>query len=219
VLIDKDEVIRYLRIKGKADPETERLVDECIKECEGKAKPRYFYRICGLSFKESGVLVDGLKLPGQDIKKHLSGCSKAALMAATLGIEMDRLINFYLVKDIGRSLILDACATAMIEAVCDECQEKIREEAENLGFNITDRFSPGYGDLPIEIQSEFIRVLDTARKIGLHCSQNSILIPRKSVTAIIGLNESSRENIEESRCENCNLAESCGFRKDGRCGN
>lgn len=219
MLINKDEVVRYLRIKGKADPETERLVDECIKECEENANPRYFYKIYKLSFNQTGVSADGFELPGQDIKKHLSDCRRAALMAATLGIEIDKLINFYSVKDIGRSLILDACATAMIEAVCDECQEKIRVEAGNSGLNITERFSPGYGDLPIGIQPEFTRVLDTARKIGLHCSQNNILIPRKSVTAIIGLYESSRENEAKSKCENCNLAESCGFRKDGRCGN
>lgn len=218
-MIDKSEVLRYLKIKKQPDPETDRLIDQCIKECEEKAAPKHIYKICELSFNKTGVVAGGFQLPGEDIKNHLSGCSKAVLMAATLGIGIDSLINFYSVRDIGRSIVLDACATALIESVCDECEEIIKLRVEKSDINITTRYSPGYGDLPIEIQQNFINVLDTPRKIGLYCNQNSILIPRKSVTAIIGLGEKTRDfGAGKNGCNNCNLARDCSYRKDGQCG-
>ena len=48
------------------------------------------------------------------------------------------------------------------------------------------RFSPGYGDWPLEQQPEMVRLAES-EKIGVHLSDASMLVPRKSITAIIGL--------------------------------
>ena len=52
---------------------------------------------------------------------------------------------------------------------------------------IRPRFSPGYGDLPIEIQKDIFRALDCPRRIGLTLNENLLMSPTKSVSAIIGI--------------------------------
>ena len=82
------------------------------------------------------------------------------------------------------------------------------------GFFLTTRYSPGYGDLPIGIQRNFIRLLDTVRRIGLNVSDSGIMIPRKSVTAIIGISEAEKKQ-EKLGCKGCNLVKTCRFLRRG----
>ena len=115
------------------------------------------------------------------------------------------------------ALILDSMASTAIEQVCDTAEKEIREKISKDNF-MTWRFSPGYGDLPITIQREFVRVTDAEKRIGLTVNEGGILLPRKSVTAIIGL---SKEPIPKQRrgCAYCNMNKTCQFRKGGtHCG-
>ena len=90
--------------------------------------------------------------------------------------------------------------------------------SENPTHYTTWRFSPGYGDYPIELQSDFLRLLDAPRKIGLCTNNNSILTPTKSVTAVMGLSENPVDRKRRG-CQSCNLAKTCKFRKAGtHCG-
>ena len=57
---------------------------------------------------------------------------------------------------------------------------------------LTDRFSPGYGDFPMESSKDLVGLLDAGRRIGLTVSQSGILIPRKSVTAVLGVSDRPR---------------------------
>lgn len=115
------------------------------------------------------------------------------------------------------ALVLDALSSAMIERYCDECEQIMRERT---GGHFTFRFSPGYGDFPIEVQDAFLRLLSAEKRIGLTATENHILIPRKSVTAVIGIigtgTAADGEPPKKRSCEGCNLRDRCDFR---RCGN
>jgi len=212
--IDKNEVLRYLGYKNNnADKETSHLIDECIAEIVRISKPKYIYRIFDLekASDKINLLKTTLSLNGENINTHLKFSSKCALMAATLGVEADRQISIYSNLNLTKALVMDSCAAAAIESVCDMAQQEIKKIAETMGFNITDRFSPGYGDLSIEIQPEIISVLDSFKKIGLSVTESCILIPRKSVTAFIGLQK--LKNMENKiRCLNCDK-ENCEYRR------
>lgn len=99
-----------------------------------------------------------------------------------------------------------------MEDYLDEWQEELRKEMEREGYYFRPRFSPGYGDFSIAHQGEILRLLDSAKKIGLSMTESSMLIPTKSVTAVIGL---SREDIKCHRkgCEVCGKTD-CAFRRD-----
>ncbi|MBQ2799015.1 MAG: methionine synthase [Ruminiclostridium sp.] len=211
--IDKKEALRYLGINGKPDDNTKTLIDICERELLKSASPKFLFRIFEISdISENGIrLCDcNLILTGKAIARHLTGCKKAVLMCATLGGGADALIRKMQITDMARAVITDALASAFIEQVCDYAEGEIKKSA--IGFSLTDRFSPGYDDLPIELQKDFLLLLDAQKKIGLCATDNMLLTPRKSVTAIIGLSEGKRDSV--SRCDNCNLKASCQYRKD-----
>ena len=139
-------------------------------------------------------------------------------MAVTLGNDIEKKTRLYERINLTRALIIDACATTAVEEVCDIIEEKIRQEAQSKGMNITFRYSPGYGDLSLDIQNDFLRVLEAQKKIGLTVSENNILFPRKSVTAVIGI-VSKETKINKKTCENCSNYKNCSFRREGEtCG-
>ncbi len=214
------EVYRYLGINAtEISAETEALVRECADVLYSSAKPRYTYKIFPL-FNDTLPIIDEseLKLEGEVAGTMLKNSTKCALLAVTLGIETDNLIRRAQVTDMTRAVIYDACATELVECVCDGVQAEIYRIAENDGLAITDRFSPGYGDLSISLQTDICTVLDTARKIGVSPTKDFLLLPTKSVTAFIGIGKAeaiSDTGFKKRLCKDCVMQSSCVYRKNG----
>lgn len=217
--IDKSEVLRYLGHRGQAyDQRLDELIDEAVLTCQAVSRPQHVLRIFDLQVSPAGAspLLAGanLTLPGADIARHLAGASKCALLAATLGVEIEARIRMLEQTDLTASLILDAAATDCIEKHCDEAGELLRDAAGAQGLYPGTRYSPGYGDLPLTLQPQLLRLLDAGRRIGLTCTDHLILLPRKSVTAIIGLFEHPVPSAHRS-CEHCPIQATCRFRRAG----
>ena len=219
---DKSEILRYLGYNGRqADAAVYSLIDECIEEIRSISRMRYTYKVfdvkIGIYKDMSCIMLDGtdVVLTGNDIYEHLRGCRKCAVMAATMGIEVDNLIRTEQRTDMLKALVLDSCATEFTEKLCDKAENEIRAIAESEGKGINFRFSPGYGDLPIDIQRDITGVIDAARKIGLTVTKNSIMIPGKSVTAIIGFTTDYKINKKKQACDTCSMRDNCMFRKGG----
>lgn len=208
--VDFNETVRYLgNSQVNNNPSFETLFSQCEKELLQNINVKYLYK--EISLKDCDLLL------GNDIKNHLKGCQKAVIMCATLGATTDNLIRKYQITDMAKAVLINAMAAVLIEDVMTKLDNIIAEE--NKGYNLTLRFSPGYGDYPINLHDDYLRILDAQRKIGLCVSDSFLLTPVKSVTAIIGL---SKEEIERKRtgCATCKLAQNCEFRKAGsRCDN
>jgi hypothetical protein len=183
----REEALSYMGYRGQAmGPELEARLDEAVARCGSLAKPAAVWREFAIERTEAGLALKGavLVLPGKSIARHLEGCERAVLMAATLGLEIDREIAACSAREPVFGLMLDAVATAMIEERCDALEEEIRENMRGCSF--TTRFSPGYGDLPLELQPQVLAALDAARRIGVTCGPALIMTPMKTVTAILG---------------------------------
>ncbi len=206
--INRSEAIRYLGNSGvEMNPAMESLMNQCEKIILSAAQPKYLYKKINLD--NSGLVI------GNSVKTHLNGCNEGVIICATLGADIDKQIRMSQVTDMAKAVLMDSMASVAIEQVCIKIDDIIANKYKD--YNLTWRFSPGYGDYPIELQETFLRFLDAQRKIGLCTNENSILTPTKSVTAIMGL---SKESIDQKRksCASCNLAKNCKFRKAGsRC--
>lgn len=220
--LDKNEILRYLGHRGQEiDTNTETMIDNCIEEIKKISRYRYVYKIFDIKvgYHDAVSCIDvvgtSLRLEGNDIYEHLRECRKCAVMAVTLGIEVDNSIRIAQGNDMLKAVVMDSCATEFIEKVCDEVEKKIKAEAEVLGKGTNLRFSPGYGDLPIDIQKNLLDVLEANRKIGLTVTNSSLMIPGKSVTAIIGFTENISFKKKKSKCDICSMRENCMFRKGG----
>lgn len=217
--INKAEALRYMGYgRNKPDDVTMQNIIECEKALLDAIKPEYVYRIFNLNRTNDGIEILGtsLVLTGNDVAKHLEGCDKAALLAATVSGGADRLIRSYAAYDMAKSVITDCLASAAVEQVCNEVDKIVREQSEQ-NYQ-TWRFSPGYGDLPLELQGEFLEVLNAGKRIGLSVLENCMMVPTKSVTAIIGL--SDKEISKGKRgCACCNMRDRCAYRIRGdHCG-
>jgi len=243
--IDKKEVLRYLQVSKKLDDEKiNLLIDKTITEIKDLINLRYLYQKFPIKITDQGVKVEGttLILKGKSIRKHLKDSEKIYIMAATLGTQVDRKISYYEKISVTKSMIFDACATAAIEGACDYIEAQIKKEVLAVGNeDISFRYSPGYGDLGIDIQKEILRILNAPRKIGLTASKYNMLLPTKSVTAIIGViakkievekqkellnldSEDDKEDdnieardleFEQRHCKKCLLYQECELRRKG----
>jgi cobalamin-dependent methionine synthase I len=219
--INKEEVLRYLGYKGQdIDENLINTIEECREEIKKLITPRVVYSYKNVKSNDDGVevITTNLILKGKDIKEHLKNSTECVLMAVTLGNEVERQTRLYEKTNLTKALILDACATTAVEEVCDIVENNVKEKAILNGMNITFRYSPGYGDLPLDVQNSFLRTLEAQKKIGLTVSENNLLFPRKSVTAIIGIVNSGIEK-KRKRCKECSNYENCSFRREGEsCG-
>lgn len=170
--VDRREVMGYAGVRGDA-PDIISLLDECISELSGLN--------CKVCYAE--LPQNSLTSLSRGLRKALDGYETAVIFAATVGIAIDRLIARYSLLSPAKALLFQAIGAERIEALCDAFQNDIAKED---GADVGTRFSPGYGDLPLEYQREIFALLDCHRRIGLTLNESLLMSPSKSVTAIFG---------------------------------
>lgn len=184
--IDRSEILRYAGIRGREE-EMEHLLDECLD----KVLERLTYRVCFgeflVTFHKKSVDLSAFRTESESLIAHLSGCGRAILFGATVGVELDRLIARYSAISPTRALLLQAIGTERIEALCDTFEADLRADLQKTGQHLGKRFSPGYGDLSIEVQREIFLTLGLPKRIGLTLNDSLLMSPTKSVTAILGI--------------------------------
>lgn len=207
------EAIRYLGYGNHAvDAQTLALVEDSFKELNRVADKRVVYRIFDVCFQEEGCLSIGkLQINSRNLCKNLKDCSRAVLLAATLGTQVDLLLKRYAVTEMSRAVVLQAVAAALLEEYLDECQEEILKEIEE-DVTLRPRFSPGYGDFDIKNQQMVLRMLNADKTIGLSMTDSYMLTPVKSVTAVIGIS-TKKEICPPQGCELCGK-EDCTYRRN-----
>lgn len=216
--IETEEVYRYLGYKGNTPEETTlNAIDEVTAILQSTNGYRMEHKIFDITATPEGVLLEGttLVLTGKNITQMLAQSKKCILMAVTLGQEVENISRMMQVKDLTKGVILDACASSMVEDLCNQFEAHIKVDIDKDGLHLTDRFSPGYGDLPITIQQTICNVLSTSKTMGLNVTSSGIMIPRKSITAIIGIAETPQE-MRIKGCAYCSLVRECEYRKLGR---
>ncbi len=208
------EILRYLGYKSGQVPvnDVEQRIHGCALKLREVIEPRSVYRKFPLTHLGAEELdIDGLNIQSSQLARNLKGCEAVFLMAATLGVGVDRQIARASALRMSDAVIYQAAAAAYIEACCDEVNDNIRREAGEEGLYCRPRFSPGYGDFLVEHQRDFVRLLDTHRKIGLSVTESCLLVPVKSVTAVIGVSKDPQP-CHRKGCEECGKTD-CAFRR------
>lgn len=182
--VRRAEMLRYARCGDgvgveKEAEQAQRLVDDLIRPAAAAVV---------FDIKRDGekLFVADTELEGKSIKKLLAPCNKCVMMAITVGFELDMKIAALGSSSPALSLLADAAASSAVEDACDACCESIESE---LGVKLTPRFSPGYGDLPMNIQPALLTLTNARRDLGLTVGSGCMLSPIKSVTAIAGIKE------------------------------
>lgn len=221
--INKSEVLRYLGYKGQCiDENLNQKINQCIDETKENIDLKYVYEVYDIKNNTKSHIVEfknsNLKFESKDISELLKDCDKCILMSATLGFNIEKTIRTYSYKNLTKGVIIDACATTSIEEACDIIQDNILQDVSKENKTLTMRYSPGYGDLDIRVNKDILNILNAQRKIGITVTDTGIMIPRKSVVALIGISNKKEES--KRTCENCSNRTNCKFRrKADSCGN
>lgn len=182
---NRREILRYAQCPGCADDATVRIMEECIKECDTFAS--FSYRvsyielpIVSLDTNSGDIDFDLLKIKSRDLAKNLDGCGMAVLFAATVGPGIDRLIRKYSKLDPVRALFMQAIGAERAESLCNgfcsSYPQKLRA-----------RFSPGFGDLPLDIQPRVLQLTNATKNLSVTLDGGCLMSPTKSVTAFAGI--------------------------------
>ena len=135
----------------------------------------------------------GVTFTGKCAEKLFENCSRAALMTVTAGHALDAEINRLSVSDMKNAFALDAAGVAAVECVADEAEETVRLNTA-IGEKLTMRFSPGYGDMPLSLSRAIASATDAQRRTGVTVTEGDMLVPSKSVTAVIGIVDAGKSN-------------------------
>ena len=178
MIVSVQEVARYLRMGGSV-PEgaLAARIEKLLASAESVLRPARIWQ---------RLPVTRIPLPGTTLLRHLEGCSEAYLACGTLGPGLDALQRRVSVKSGADALIVQAIGAAMIERQMDAVEDEIRAELAP-GESLLSRYSPGYGDFPLEAQCPILTLLDTPRKIGVSLTDSLLMVPSKSVSAVIGV--------------------------------
>ncbi len=211
--IDRDEMLRYMGFRGQAlSRENLEVFSRAEELCISAISPKTVVKEYEIDHSTMQLAGTNVILQGQDIARHLAGCNRVYLIAATLGLGLDKLVGRLMREDPVLGVAVDSAAVCAIESVLDDLCENL---AEKCGKKLTSRFSCGYGDFPLEQQPDFIRLLDMNRRLGVYLGAGNIMTPQKSVTAVVGICESSRDfgdNLKcGGKCAECALKD-CAYR-------
>ena len=188
---DEKEILRYALLPSFAPAPEELPLKESLEAARGAAQCRAVW--CRYPLKREGEELDlgFARTTSQGLKRHLDGCDEIILFACTAGAEMDRRITRAKLSSPARALLMHAIGAQQVEGACDRLCGQLAEQFPDR--ELTDRFSPGYGDLPLEMQKDVMAALDCGRTVGITLTDSLLMTPSKSVTAIIGMKERKPE--------------------------
>ena len=194
---DEREILRYAMIPSFAPVPEELPLRESLEAAKGAARCRAVWRRYPLARKGDVLDLGFARTDSGHLRRHLEGCGEILLFACTAGAEMDRRIARAKLQSPAKGLLMHAIGAQQVEGACDKLCRELAEIFPDR--QLTDRYSPGYGDLPLAMQRDVFAALDCERVIGVTLSDSLLMTPSKSVTAIIGMKE--REQGCDSR--NC----------------
>ena len=212
VTIPENEVRRYMGYKGPVDasPETDAMIKKAIAALEKDSSPKYVSKAFPVAVNGYEVRFADVVIESRSLAKNLAGCTECVLFAATAGPFCDMLVKRAAVTSSAYASCCQAAGAAAIEAYCDLINDKIKDEYEAKGLYARPRFSPGYGDLALDHQKDWFRLLDITKNTGIELTDSLLMVPTKSVTAIIGLSPNKLPCIKQG-CEACTMSQTCAF--------
>ena len=187
------EIYRYLRLEGNApDAATSADVERNLKRLEGAISLRHVASLRPVTKEGDSIVFGDFSTTSAVLQKNMKTSEYALLFAMTLGPAVDRLISRLLITSKADAFITDACCTEYLESYANSYCARVAKEAAQQGFIAHPRFSPGFADFGLEFQWPLIRSLQADKKMHIALTQGNMLVPTKTITALMGLD---RRNV------------------------
>ena len=209
-----DEAMRYLGVHSDPDGTVRQQLETLGSELYARITPHHIWVTLPVDHTD-GLRIGSIPLPGKSAATMLADCDRCALLLCTLGANFDLWLRRIQARDMSQAVMMDALGSSYVEAICDAATEEIARRFPNK--HLTDRFSPGYGDLPLSVQPALLEAVG-AMRLGVSLTRWQMMIPCKSVSALIGLADVP-QMARIRGCAHCSMNQTCTLRKAGKsCG-
>lgn len=226
VNISRREVLRYMGIPERNQSTVDNALLGRVESAIAWAS--WHLRPCGI-FATYPAIVGGasvrvtgssppLILPSRDLAARLAGCHAVSILAVTAGGELDAAVDrMTTAGQLVDAAILDAVGSDCVEQAAATMSHWIATTARGAGYSITERYSPGYGDLSLDCQPDILQAV-AGSEAGITVLPSLMMLPLKSITAMVGWlpgnqPQPSAQSVDCAiPCALCNLAR-CHFRK------
>ena len=213
------EVQRYMGYHGITEiaPDMQERINKAIDQVSAQSHPRIVTKEYPVRINGNVITIyndtEEVNMESDALARNLKGCCGALLLAATIGPACDMLVRRASITSAADVAIYQAAGAAAIEAFLDDMNDKIKADYEAQGLFLRPRFSPGYGDLKLDHQKDWFRLLDISKQIGVELTDSLLMVPTKSVTAIIGIGI-DKAKTSCSGCSGCNKKDTCNYSKE-----
>ena len=199
---------------GEPSSSISSLVDEYLENAHQLIEASHSYVIRNVDTVSGplAILEDNIVLESRVIARLLERCCMAAVFLVTIGSHLEETAG-RLAEDglIVQSYVLDAIGSEAVEGVATFVEEMTRKMALEDGLVISNRFSPGYCDWDISQQKVIFEAVN-GDSIGVHLTEQCLMMPRKSISGLIGIGPAEGDVESYNPCRTCNQRNCLGRR-------
>lgn len=179
ISIDERELKRRLCVSADFDVS---VYEKAVKDIFAQSKPSACFIKVPVTVIEEVIAFPFMSVHSQSLAKNLSDCKEAFVFAVTLGHSVDRLLSKMSRLSAADFFVYDGAGSALAESVCDAAEIIIKK-----ALPCKTRFSPGYGDFPLDVQRDILTALNAEKMLGITLTDTNLMIPQKSITAVMGI--------------------------------
>ncbi len=147
---------------------------------------------------------------GRKIKKEIRNSERAAFFICTAGETISTKSKTLMKgEDPVLGFVYDTMGSFIAEAAGDKMQKIVLEEISAQGDKITNRYSPGYCQWPVNDQHNLFSLFPK-QTCGVCLTESALMNPVKSISGLIGIGKNV--NFREYLCDLCS-SKDCTYRK------
>jgi len=216
--LEANQVLRRegFREYSKIRPEIKSLILELLASVK-KAhflEPAVAYEIYSITaVKRSELWLEGkAALRGPLLPSVLAEAKELVAMVCTIGPKLEeKVADCFGKNEPLRGLLLDGIGSAAVDSLTQEVCKFMASEALSRGYQASSPINPGMPGLPITEQWQILELVP-AEEIGVSLTSSGMMVPRKSVSMVIGLGPQMMTWTQAEVCARCNLEKTCSYR-------
>lgn len=140
-----------------------------------------------ISFRKNVLLIENAKFNlGPIIYRDVKDVSEIFVFVCTIGKYIEeRTHKLFFEGDSLTAFILDRIASELVESTADLLEQKIISDFLKEGYNLSNRYSPGYCGWSVSEQKKLFSLMPD-KFCGVELTESSLMIPIKSISGIYG---------------------------------
>ena len=216
--LDMKEVLRHegIRLPSKLSPEVAALLHELLASVEDQhlLKPAIVYEMYDVAqVDRSGLcLKDNKMLNGSLFSSVMSTVEELTVAVCTIGSNLEKKVSDYFQSNEPlRGVLLDGIGSAAVDLLTRETCKLVTKKASSRGYQASSPLNPGMSGFPISEQWQLFQLV-SAEKIGVSLTSSGVMVPRKSISLVIGIGPQMKSWTQKEICARCSLKKTCAYK-------